>query len=113
MKGAPISLCFDLPHWWRQCQFEKKAPDLCFHSDYDLLFEQISYAHLHGFNQFLEKSHLRFKSEHSLFLDFVKQFSNKKTQINFNLEIFDVQGFENFDNYQSLLKSQFQYLDIL
>ncbi len=111
MKGAPVSLCLDLPHWWRQCQLEKRAPELLLEEPYEKLFNQIIYAHLHGMNANFEKSHLHFNREHSPFLDFVKAFSNKKNEINFNLEIFEVSGFEFFTTYETLLFEQLQLVN--
>lgn len=111
MKGAPISLCLDLPHWWRQSHLDKKAPEILFTEPYKLIFDNIIYAHLHGMDTKFEKSHLRLNNEHSPFLDFVKAFSLKKTQINFNLEIFEVAGIEYFSSYERLLFEQLQLVN--
>lgn len=109
-KGAPIYLCFDLPHWWRQCQLINLAPDYCFEDDFKPVMDQIIYGHLHGIDSISNQSHVGINSEHLSYFDFVKRFSLKKTQINFNLEIFESSGFENFSTYETLLKSQFQLI---
>jgi hypothetical protein len=106
LKGAPIYLCFDLPHWWRQCQLDKKAPEICFESNFIPVFNQICYAHLHGFSLNFQNSHLSLKNIPNSFFDFVKQFSSKKDQININLEIFETNGFEEISNFENLLAEQ-------
>lgn len=113
MKGAPLSLCLDLPHWWRQCLKERKAPEILFDDNYELLLTQIIYCHLHGIDEKTDKSHLKLNSEHSRFLSFVKAFSDKKTQINFNLEIFDLQAVANLTTYESVLQQQLQLVNTI
>ncbi|MDP2950796.1 MAG: hypothetical protein Q8N55_00255, partial [bacterium] len=110
IKGAPIYLCFDLPHWWRQCQLDKKAPELCFETNFLPVFNQISYAHLHGFSLNFQNSHMSLKNIPNSFIEFVKQFSLKKNQININLEIFETNNFEEFSSFEKLLAEQLQVL---
>ena len=113
MKGAPISLCLDLPHWWRQCHKEKKAPEILLTDEYEMLLSKVIYSHLHGIEEKTDKSHLMLKSEHSRFSSFVKAFSDKKTQINLNLEIFDMQNVVNYSTYENVLQQQFQLVNTI
>lgn len=105
-KGAPVHLCFDLAHWWRQCQLENKDAYTCFSDEFSTMRNRIIYAHLHGFDETLRKSHIKINSEQKLYLDFVKRFYTEKKQINFNLEIFAIEGFEKITIFETLLFEQ-------
>ena len=109
-EGAPLHLCFDLAHWWRQCQLEMKDVNFCFTESFASVKDRIIYAHLHGFDATLMQSHIRINSEQKLYLDFVKRFYTEKKQINFNLEIFEIEGFENFATFETLLFEQFRLI---
>lgn len=108
--GAPLQLCFDLAHWWRHCQLEKTDAYFCFSDEFASAGNRIIYAHLHGFDETLMKSHIRINSEQKLYLDFVKRFYTEKKQINFNLEIFEIEGFEKISTFEALLFEQFQLI---
>lgn len=109
-QGAPIALCLDLPHWFRQCKGQGEAPDKIFETSFKNIIDQTHYAHLHGISKNLEKSHLPLEIENSFYFDFVKAFYSNKKEIIFNLEIFDLQGIENFSTFESVVTSSFQLL---
>ncbi len=110
IQGAPIDLCLDLPHWFRQCKSQSDAPESCFCEENQIFFDRISYAHIHGVSENLEKSHLAMDTENSFYFDFVKGFYAKKDEIIFNLEIFDLQGIVNFSTFESVAIKSIQSL---
>lgn len=109
-QGAPIDLCFDLPHWYRQYKGHLEAPNKIFEPAFEIIFNRIQYAHLHGISENLEKSHLPLEIENSFYFDFVKEFYTKKKEIIFNLEIFDLQGIVNFTSFENIVTSSLQLL---
>ncbi len=109
-QGAPIDLCFDLPHWFRQYKGQLEGLKVCFDSSSKIFFDKISYAHLHGVSENLEKSHLPIVTENSFYFDFVKAFYAEKKEIIFNLEIFDLQGIEKFSSFETVVAESFQLL---
>lgn len=109
-QGAPIDLCLDLPHWFRQCKGHLEAPEVCFENSSKIFFDRIVYAHLHGVSENLEKSHIPIDTENSFYFDFVKAFYAEKKEIIFNLEIFDVQGIEKNPSFESVTVKCFQLL---
>lgn len=118
-RGSPLSLCLDLPHWYRTHQSAPSFTDYSYEQDAlndfyflnPLLLEAISYAHLHGFSDDFSKSHLPLKDEHKDFINFVKAFSSKKDQIIFNLEIFDLEDLGNVTTYESLLQQHIKKIE--
>lgn len=109
-QGAPVDLCFDLPHWYRQYKGRSEAPKKCFEPDFKIILDRTQYAHLHGVSKNLEKSHLPIEIENSFYFDFVKEFHANKNEIIFNLEIFDLQGIVNFSTFESVVFSNVQLL---
>ena len=109
-EGAPLDLCLDLPHWYRQYKGHDETPHKILEPSSKYILDHILYAHLHGISENLEKSHLPMKNENSFYFDFVKAFYDNKKEIIFNLEIFDLQGIEKFSTYENVVKSSFKPL---